>query len=184
MRRKTLMLLFSALIAVSAEAVKQEGLVTPEDERAIALAIEDEIYDRNLQGYYADVGGGLGQYKSRVQFYIEPYIHQGVATLIYKFMPYGEVYRVFWIRDDGLARLDGNPDIGFPPTQRNFLTLYGDDDSLCRRKHEWLKFYFAIEIQPTNERIAEAVARQKKRTGRSVREEKAQESRRKQPSSE
>jgi len=181
MRCKMLVLLFCMLMAVPARAVKEEGPVTPEDQKAIALAIEDEIYDRAVQGYYSDLGGSVGQYKARVQFYIEPYIRAGVASLIYKFMPYGEVYRVFWIRDDGLARLDGNPDIGFPPTQRNYLTVYGDDDSLCKRKREWLKFYFVIDVQPTKERIAEAVARQKKRTGRSVWEEKQEEKQQKQP---
>jgi hypothetical protein len=174
-------LLFCVLITVPAGAVKEEGAVTPEDQKAIALAIEDEIYDRNLQGYYSDLGGGVGQYKVRVEFYVEPYIKSGTAYLIYKFMPYGEVYRVFWIRDDGLAHLDGNPDIGFPPTQRNYLTVYGDDDSLCKRKREWLRFHFIIDVQPTKERIAEAVARQKKRTGHSTWEEKQEEKGQKQP---
>lgn len=181
MTYRILVPLFCVLIAVPAGAVKEEGSVTPDDERAIALAIEDEIYDRGLQGYYSDVGGGLGQYKARVEFYIEPYIKGGMAYLIYKFMPYGEVYRVFWIRNDGLARLDGNPDIGFPPSQPNHLTVYGDDDTLCKQKHDWLKFQFVIDIQPSNERVAEAAARQKKRTGRSVWEQKQEEKGQKRP---
>lgn len=175
MKKEILALLCCLLFAAPGAAVKQEGRVTQADERAIALAIEDEVYDRGQQGYFADIGDDIaGEHSHVINFYIEPYITGGIAYVIYKFMPYGEVYRVFWIRDDGLAVLDGDPDNGFPPSQPNHLTVYGDDNTLCKQKHEWLKFRFVVDWKPSKERIAQAVARQKKRTGHSVREEKPQ----------
>jgi hypothetical protein len=69
--------------------------------------------------------------------YIQPVLKDGEGAVIYKLMPHGEVIRNFHLNMDGLAILEGAPDSGFPPTHPNILTLYMDDDEVCRRKHEW-----------------------------------------------
>jgi len=166
------LLIAFSLFAAPCLAVKESGPVTEEDAKAIVEAIEDEIYDYNYHPSFMDVGepAGADRDQHRLTVYIQPHIRNGIAWVIYKLMPHGEVYRMFYIRDDGLAVLHGDPEIGFPPTQPNYLTVYMADEELCRLKAEWLKYYYVIDISPDPGRVQQAMERQKKRHGYSIRE--------------
>ena len=80
-------------------------------------------------------------------------------------MPFGEVYRMFTIRENGTAVAYGDADSGFPPTQPSYLTAYMDDTELCKIKQEWPRYEFVIQLAPSKEILKNAVSRQKSRTG-------------------
>src|SRR5208283_2233558 len=63
----------------------------------------------------------------------------------YKLAPYGEVIRSFYINGDGTATLEGDPEIGFPATQPNMLTIYMDDEKVCHLRGAWSKNYFEMK---------------------------------------
>lgn len=123
-----------------------------------------------IRSSFTKLGTSLRQGATRLALYIQPALRNGEGAVIYKLMPHGEVIRNFHLGKDGLAVLEGTADSGFPPTQPNTLTLYLDDDEVCRRKHEWLREHFDILDAPTPERITEAGERQKQRVGYSARE--------------
>jgi hypothetical protein len=144
--------------------------VTPEDEKAIAQAIEDEIYDEGCQGYGGDAAikhDGL-IYEQRV--YIQPQLRngpeegevgKGLGWVIYKLLPVGEIYRMVWFRNDGLAMLGGHPEWDFPPTEPSYLAVYMEDDDLMQLKRTWLRTTFVISLIPTKDQLRQAAARQK-----------------------
>ena len=86
--------------------------------------------------------------------------------------------RGFHFSKEGLVVLEGDPDGGFPPTDPDMLTIYVDDDDICRWKHTWKKYHFEIVDSPTTERINEAGTRQRQRVGYSYREMPTKEQRR------
>jgi hypothetical protein len=138
------------------------------DARAIVSGIEDEIYDYHLQENYHEIGELLSGERTKVPVYVLPGPKStGHAYfLIYRLMPYGEMYRLVSVREDGsLAWLNRNPAIGFPPHGAAMQTVYLDDDEICSAKHRAAKFFFVVEMNPTKERIKEAVERQKTRYG-------------------
>lgn len=176
--------LISALILAFSFGVLTSGLkaqqrITPSEVRAVAQAITDEIYDYGYESYGFDyVGKQIAQGVTSVRVYIEPTlrtgpglgeVEEGLGYVIYKYMPFGEVLRLFWFNKKGLAILGGNPELGFPPENPNYLTVYMDDDELCRDKATWLKASFVIRLHPSTERLREAAERQKERIGYSVR---------------
>jgi hypothetical protein len=132
--------------------------------------VQDEIYDFGYQKQFYEVGPEPASGVTRVPLYIQPRLKDGEGTVIYKLMPYGEVIRNFHFNKDGLAVLEGAPDGGFPPTQPNTLTLYMDDDDVCRWKHEWVRAHFDILDTPPPQRVSEASERQEQRVGYSARE--------------
>jgi hypothetical protein len=138
------------------------------DSQAIISAIEDEVYDYRLQEKFRDVGKPLGTDKFQIPVYVLPG-PKGKGHdyyLIYRLMPYGELYRLVSVREDGsLAGLLRNPKLGFPPDASATPTLYYDDDEICNDKHKAAKFFFVVDLGPPKERIREAVERQKKRYG-------------------
>ena len=127
--------------------------------QAVVRAIEDEVYDHGYQTKFADIGSPDGPSGHRLPVYIQPSLSQGRGWIIYKFMPYGEVYRMFYVRKDGLVVLHGDPQNGFPPTQPDYLTVYMGDAELCRLKGRWLKTFFVIETEPTSAMVSAARAR-------------------------
>lgn len=147
--------------------------VTDADKKAIVQAIEDEIYDEGCQGEGWDAAArhdDTSAYEQRV--YIEPDldVDQGSNSdersgyVIYKLMPIGEVYRLYWF-EKGLVVLGGHPEWDFPPTEPSYKSVYMDDDDLCHFKRDWLRTTFTITLKPTRERVQEAAARQKQRLG-------------------
>ena len=139
-----------------------QALTTAETD-AVEQAIVDEIYANHLQGFVADIGKDVSGSKYEIRGYFKPTLNADKAGwVIYKLMPYGEVLRMFTLRNDGLAVLFGKLRDHFPPTQPSYLTVYMDDDELCRLKKEWKKEEFTVDLKPPAHRVAEAVARQRK----------------------
>ena len=161
----------------SAQTRVERKQITDEDAKAISLAIEDEVYDRGYQKRFYMVGREISHDVTSLPVYIDPTVKDGASTLIYKLMPYGEVIRGFHFTKDGLVILEGDPDGGFPPTDPDMLTLYLDDEDLCRWKHSWKKYHFEVVDSPSAELIAEAGMRQKQRIGYSYREMPSKEQR-------
>ncbi|MGI0133521.1 MAG: hypothetical protein ACREBW_00990, partial [Candidatus Micrarchaeaceae archaeon] len=85
--------------------------------------------------------------------------------VIYKLMPYGQIYRVFYIDAAGDATLDGNPQNGFPITQSSHQTVFMDDLDVCRDEQSWMDTSFIVDTSPTLDMIKDAAQRQKQRTG-------------------
>lgn len=144
--------------------------VTTADVKALTQAITDEIYDYGYQASFMDIGEPVKQDEHELRLYVQPTFNdQGLAWAIYKLMPYGEVLRMFSIQKDGMVVLGNNPEFGFPSTEPSYLTVYMDDDELCRDKQTWLKANFIIQLHPGAPRLREAAERQKERIGYSVR---------------
>ncbi|MGA9854687.1 MAG: hypothetical protein WBR29_05355 [Gammaproteobacteria bacterium] len=138
--------------------------LTPVEE-AVTLAIVDEIYAHHLQGFVADVGKQQSASVYELNAYFKPALNsKKVGWVVYKLMPYGQVLRMFTLRQDGVAVLYGKLRDRFPPTQPSYLTVYMDDDELCRFETNALKVHFDVSLKPSAERVAQAVARQKERT--------------------
>lgn len=133
------------------------------EREAVKLAIIDEIYANHLQGHVVDVGKNISDSKYEVVVYFKPIISDKRGWVIYKLMPYGEVLRMFTLRGDGLAVLYGKLRDRFPPTQPSYLTVYMDDDELCRLKTDWLKSSFIVETKPEAARVSAAKSRGLKR---------------------
>jgi hypothetical protein len=161
------------LVVSGLTSLAQKPQVVPLHAAAIVQAVEDEVYDYSLQQAYADIGTATTKNVRHVSIYI-----YGNATqrdgynVIYKLPPpYGEIYRMVQIDDHGMAFLFGRPEKGFPPTGPAFSTVYMDDDGLSKTKSAAAKFHFEIEIEPTKERLNEAIVRQKRRYGYSAHEQ-------------
>lgn len=147
--------------------VRTTGLVTSQYISAVLLAIQDEIYAGRCAPAFLDIGKSVGQGEKihQINVYFAPYLKQGMASVIYKFWPFGEVNRMYWIDKSGLAHLAGHPAWDFPPTEPSYLTIYMGDRQLCRLKAEWKRVPLEIEISPSLSRVREAIARQKQRGG-------------------
>lgn len=142
-------------------------LLSASDRNAVVQAIVDEMYANDLQPYVIDVGTALSPSEYQMNLYFKPTLNkEGAGWVIYKLMPYGEVYRLFSIRSDGLAILYGKLRDRFPPTQPSYLTVYMDDGDLCKIENEWQKEHFTVELKPSSLRIAEAQARNRKRNAK------------------
>jgi hypothetical protein len=138
--------------------------LAPSDKAAVKQAIVDEMYANQLQGFGFDVGKQISDSDYQLKAYFKPSLNRnGAGFVIYKLMPYGEVLRLFSVRSDELAVLYGKLRDRFPPTQPSYLTVYADDDELCKMKRDWQKEYFTVELKPSAERVAEALARERKR---------------------
>lgn len=165
------LLVFGAIPAAAQESktgAKEESksarALSDASKKAVELAIVDEMYANNLQGYGWDVGMHDSISEYQLTAYFQPTLNKdGEGWVIYKLMPYGEVYRLFAVEPNGLGVLYGRLRNHFPPTEPSYLTVYMDDDELCRMKKEWGKSYFDVELKPSAQRIAEARARQRKR---------------------
>ena len=143
---------------------------TPEDEKAIVQAIEDEIYDEGCQGYGDDAAVKHDGFTYEQRVYVQPQLRtgpeegevgKGLGWIVYKRLPVGEVYRMFWFRNDGLAMLGGHPEWNFPPTEPSYLSVYMGDDDLIQLKRSWLRTNFVISLKTTKDQLRQAAARQK-----------------------
>jgi len=138
--------------------------LSPADKDAVVQAIVDEMYANDLQPYVMDVGKEVSPSEYQVALYFKPTLNNnGAGWVIYKLLPYGEVHRMFTLHSDGSAVLFGKLRDRFPPTEPSYLTVYMDDDELCKTKREWQKGYFTVQLKPSADRVAEARTRQQKR---------------------
>lgn len=162
-------LLVSVLAAVSQAGTIASHRMSRTDTKSLALAIEDEIYDRGYEGDYFPIGGAVGEAVSDtrtvVPMYVDPVIDGGEGRVIYKLMPYGEVLRLFHVHRNGAVVLDGDPELGFPATQPNRKTVYLRDAEVSGMKRAWIKSSFKVMLSPGDQRLRESAQRQKLRTG-------------------
>jgi hypothetical protein len=164
------MLILSPLRLAPGQTDLKEQRLSDSQGKAVIQAIVDEIYDYDYQKDFYDIGTPIGKRGTRLTAYVSPMLNDHEGKVIYKLMPYGEVFRLFRIREDGLVTLYGDPEIGFPPTQPNTLTVYLNDDEICTQKRAWNRLQFTIDFSPSDSTIQEVVVRQKKRFGFSIRE--------------
>lgn len=163
----TLFFLLSAGVPSRASSYRR---LTPHEVKMVKQAVEDEIYD---YGYYRDfyqIGENIGTPKhwvARVRIYINPVYnsHDGYGQVIYKLMPYGKIYRLFYIEAKDRIRLNGDPQNHFPITQPSRQTVFMDDEEVRRFEQSWTKSFFVIDTAPSMDTIRSAAQRQKARTG-------------------
>jgi len=144
--------------------------LTPTEITQLKQAIEDEIYD---YGYYNDfyqIGENTGtprHWVARTRVFINPMYNSDDrhGEVMYKLMPFGQIYRLFYIGDDGSVKLDGDPQNHFPITQPSHQTVFMDEDDVCRFVHAWIKDSVVVDTEPSVEMIQSASLKQKNRTG-------------------
>lgn len=158
-------------IAAARTAPRISGVhaLTASDQKAVIQAVEDEVYDYGFEKEFYDIGINSGtphHWISKVPIYIDPSTDKdGNGRAIYRLMPYGEVFRLFFVRKDGVVVLIGDPDNKFPITEPSKLTVFVDDDEICRMKKQWIRSTIFVDEQPPSQTVMAAVARQEIRTG-------------------
>jgi hypothetical protein len=155
--------------AKTAPRISAVHALTASDQKAVIQAVEDEVYDYGFGKEFYEIGINSGtphHWISKVPIYIEPGTDKdGNGRAIYRLMPYGEVFRLFFIRKDGIVVLIGDPDNKFPITQPSKLTVFMDDDEICRMKRQWIRSSIFVDEQPSSETVDAAASRQEIRTG-------------------
>jgi hypothetical protein len=165
--RVTLALVWTLTLATALLASRpQEKRPLRETEmNAVIEAIQDEIYDLNLEKYVNDIGtrspNNRNQYSVNVYFQPEV-IENSRSWVIYKLMPDGEILRMYELGRSGRIYLHGKPG-EFRMTQPDYPTVFMDDDELCKLKHDWKKRYYTVNTDPSAELVAAARARQRAR---------------------
>jgi hypothetical protein len=165
--------LLVSLLLIASSPSSAQGVtkirLTQSETKALVQAVQDEIYDREYQGYFFPEGGPVGdvisESRTRVPLYVDPVVEDGEGEAIYKLMPYGEVLRLFHVHDYGMIVLDGDPELGFPASQPDRKTVYLKDSAVVRMKRAWVKSSFEIALSPRPQTIQDVVRRQKQRTG-------------------
>lgn len=173
MKLLSLFLLSVIVLPLTAQAPTQTSRDAREILPAVAQAIEDELYDLRHEKLYFQVdenGGGDGS-PAEISMYVSKEISSnGTGVVIYKDMPYGEVYRYFDVGSDGTIKLAGNPTSKFPPTGGSMLTVYMTDEEVCDFiQNKAYKSKFTINPLASPKRIRDAEERQIRRTGYSLR---------------
>jgi hypothetical protein len=158
-----------AAVPVRAHAPVHQQRLQPAQIVKIKQAILDEIYDYGLNKDFYQMGDNVGvpqHWLARMHLYINPiYSADRGGAVIYKLMPYGQIYRVFDIDKGGDVTLDGDPGNHFPQTQPSYQTVFMDEGDLGRLERAWLKSSFVVDAEPTDDIIRGAALRQKARTG-------------------
>lgn len=141
--------------------------VTQHDIDAVLLAIQDEIYAGGCAPEFADIGKEVsgGERTNQINVFFDRSFHDGYSWVIYKFWPFGEVNRMYWVDKEGLAHLAGHPDWDFPPTEPSYLTVYMGDRELIHLKSTWERVPLDIQLSPSAQRIHQAEQRQLERGG-------------------
>jgi hypothetical protein len=170
-----LSIVFQPGTGTSSERWPQIRELESADIDGVTQAIQDEIYDSGYQKeFWAFETSGPRGPEAEFNIYIQPKLTPetgGMAgSVIYKYLPFGEVIRTFVVATDGTAYLSGDPDTGFSWNQPNTRTVYVDDEQICRDKHDWKKVPFELDLKPSAARLKEASDRQKRRLGFSRRE--------------
>lgn len=150
---------------------------------AVVQAVEDEIYDLHEEGKYflVDNQGAGNTTPAKINIFISKDLSlQGDGIAVYKLMPFGEVYRYFILRSDGLVVLSGDPHHGFLPLGGSMLTVYMSDEDVCNFiTNRSVKSFFIVDPEVSQQRLKEAIQRQLRRTGFSYRQHATQHYKRK-----
>lgn len=150
--------------ALHAGPQSQKRPIRESEMTATIQAIEDEIYDLNLQLHFLDVEGPNDtEHAVHMNVYFQPEVlDDSRSWVVYKLMPGGEVYRMYEIGRSGRIYLNMKPG-EFRITEPSYPTVYMDDDELCKLKHDWIKRQFVVDLHPSNELVVAARARQRDR---------------------
>ena len=133
---------------------------------AVILAIEDEVYDYSEEKAFRPAANDSPGKAATLALYINPHLRSdGLGEVIYKYLPFGEIIRDFYIRPDGLIVLDSSPNVGFPVTQPSHLTQFMDRRELRQDKSRWIHGEFTILLHPPKKLVLQAAGRQLKRVG-------------------
>jgi hypothetical protein len=168
--KRVLSVVLFCLVPMSALAAPGYRHLKPSEIEKLKQAVEDEIYDYGYFAEFYEIGGNVGtphHWKARVHLFINPVYNstERYGEVIYKLMPYGQIYRLFDIDAAGNVTLDGNPQNSFPITQPSHQTVFMDDLDVCRLEQSWIDTFFIIDTSPTLDMIKDAAQRQKQRTG-------------------
>jgi hypothetical protein len=139
--------------------------LTTRQKESLASAIEDEIYDYGLEANFAYIGKALDGERQEVPLFVVKDSTTSSYRLIYRLMPYGELYRIAEVGPDGTVNLSRNPEMGFTPETSTTLTEYYDDDLICSLKQTALRLSFVVELHPSKTRVQEAIRNQQVRYG-------------------
>lgn len=169
MKRALTVMLF-CFLPMSALATPSYRHLKSSEIDKLKQAVEDEIYDYGYFTEFYEIGDNVGtpqHWEARVHLFINPLynVADQHGEVIYKLMPYGQIYRVFYIDAAGDVTLDGNPQNGFPITQPSHQTVFMDDLDVCRDEQSWMDTSFVVDTQPSQDMIKQAAKRQKERTG-------------------
>jgi len=169
MKMLSVLILAVVVSPLKAQASRDSKELLP----AVAQAIEGEIYDLQHEKLYfqIDENSGGDSSPAEISMYVSKQITpNGTGVVVYKDMPYGEVYRYFDVEPDGTVRLSGNPTSKFPPTGGSMLTVYMTDEEVCDFiGHKAYKSKFTVNPLASAKRIHDAEERQLRRTGYSFR---------------
>lgn len=160
------LVLFSTFL----QGATNQRRITPAEVKVVTAAVEDEIYDYGYYGDFYQIGENIGttrHWVARLHIYINPNynVADGYGEVIYKLMPVGQIYRLFYLDEKGQVTLDGDPQVHFPMTQPSHQTVFMDDEEVCSREQTWIKSFFTVDTTPSAEAIMRAAERQKLRTG-------------------
>lgn len=144
--------------------------ISAKGKHAILLAVSDEIYDYGYYNDYYQFGENAGtpeHWILKINIYIKPNYNltDNFGEIVYKFMPFEQIYRLFEIEPDGKVLLNGDPDNHFPITQPSHLTVYMNELDVCRMEKTWLSTALFIDTKPSIEMLKAAAKRQKNKTG-------------------
>jgi hypothetical protein len=158
--------------ANSQKDVASQKRLSPSEIDQILLAVQDEIYDYGYQDEFwgfATSGekGKIAQYNVYVTPIAQWNSNSWQGQIIYKYPPFGEIIRSFFIGKDmkSLVALGSTPGSGFSWNQPDTQTIYADDDEICKFKQTWLKTSFSFELEPSPDVLKQAYSRQVRRKG-------------------
>src|SRR5579859_822609 len=105
MKRILFFMLFLTLSVGLSTAASNRHL-KPADVVNLKQAIEDEIYDYGYYDKFYQIGENTGtprHWMARTRIYINPLYDSSDrhGEVIYKLMPYGQIYRLFYVEEDG-----------------------------------------------------------------------------------
>lgn len=168
--KHVLSVVLSCLLPMSALAAPTYRHLKPSEIEKLKQAVEDEIYDYGYFSEFYEIGSNVGtpqHWKARVHLFINPLYNstEQYGEVIYKLMPYGQIYRLFDIDAAGNVTLDGDPWNHFPITQPSHQTVFMDDVDVCRDEQRWMDTFFVVDTAPPLDMIEGAAQRQKARTG-------------------
>jgi hypothetical protein len=168
--KRVLSAVFFFLLPTSAIGAQALRHLKPSEIDKVKEAVEDEIYDYGYFADFSEIGDNVGtpqHWKARVHIFINPVynVSDQHGETIYKLMPYGQIYRLFYIDAKGAVTLDGDPENRFPITQPSRQTVFMDDLDICRDEQKWLDAFLVVDTAPPLNVIEDAAQRQKVRTG-------------------
>jgi hypothetical protein len=175
-RIRTIIVIIAAIMlrqALGAQGNGSPRKIDASQEKAVLEAVLDEIYDYGYQEeFWGFESSGPRGPQARFPVYFKPTLvpagscngcQEGV--IIYKYLPFGEMFRPFIIDSSGMVTLVGSPKLGFSWNKPASPTIYMNDDDVIKDKQQWLKAWLSIDLKPPKDKIRQSAIRQKQRIG-------------------